>query len=76
MSPDGPVDRHITKRCVVCGRFRAYDPDDAFCIVCGHQELEAACDCGRVYDYALAEPGEIHCPRCGKAQSGRAVGYE
>ena len=34
----------ITKRCSVCGRFRAYDPDDVFCIGCGHEGLESECD--------------------------------
>ena len=29
----------ITKRCAVCGRFRAYDEDDEYCIGCGHEGL-------------------------------------
>lgn len=61
----------VTKRCTVCGRFRAYDVDDVFCIGCGHDGLEAECQCGRAYDYALAESGDIHCPRCGRPYRGR-----
>ena len=61
----------VTKRCTVCGRFRAYDADDVFCIGCGHDGLEAECQCGRAYDYALAESGDIHCPRCGRPHRGR-----
>ena len=62
----------VTKRCPVCGRFRSYDPDDDFCIGCGHEGLEAACTCDRSFDYALAESGDIHCPRCGRVLRGRA----
>ena len=62
----------MTKRCAVCGRFRGYDEDDEFCIVCGHDGLESTCECGRAYDYALAETGDIHCPRCGRVLRGRA----
>ena len=40
----------ITKRCSVCGRFRAYDPDDVFCIGCGHEGLESECECGTYGD--------------------------
>ena len=62
----------IVKRCATCGRFRSYEDDDAYCIGCGHDSLEAACACGRAYDYALVEPGdELHCPRCGKRLRGR-----
>jgi DNA-directed RNA polymerase subunit RPC12/RpoP len=61
----------VTKRCAVCGRFRAYDTDDTFCIVCGNDALEPECACGRPFDYALAESGDIHCPRCGRVQRGR-----
>ncbi len=61
----------VTKRCAVCGRFRGYDAVDAFCIGCGHEALEAECQCGRAYDYALAESGDIHCPRCGRLHRGR-----
>lgn len=61
-------ERRIAKVCAVCGRFRLYDPDDRFCIVCGYEDLAATCDCGRPFDYALAEaePAPLHCPRCGK----------
>ena len=61
----------VTKRCAVCGRFRAYHVDDAFCIGCGHEALEPDCQCGRAYDYALLESGDIHCPRCGRLHRGR-----
>jgi hypothetical protein len=63
----------VTKLCESCGRFRSYDPDDRFCIVCGFETLTAACTCGRAFDYALAEPegGGLHCPRCGKDWRGR-----
>jgi hypothetical protein len=60
----------ITRRCAVCGRFRAYDEDDEFCIVCGNDELESACSCGRGFEYALTEGGDIHCPRCGRVLRG------
>jgi hypothetical protein len=66
----------LTKRCAVCGRFRAYDADDAFCIVCGHETLEAECSCGRAFDYALAEGGDVHCPRCGRILRGQASELE
>jgi hypothetical protein len=66
----------ITKRCGVCGRFRAYDEGDEFCVVCGHQELERQCRCGRDYAYALAEAGDVHCPRCGRVLRGRNRDYE
>jgi hypothetical protein len=66
----------ITKRCAVCGRFRAYDADDEFCIVCGHETLEAECSCGRAFDYALAEGGDVHCPRCGRILRGRSTELE
>jgi hypothetical protein len=61
-------DGHVVKVCAVCGRFRRYDPADAFCIVCGYEDLDAECACGRPFDYALDEPddGGLHCPRCGK----------
>lgn len=63
----------ITKRCSVCGRFRAYDADDEFCIGCGHEGLESECECGRAYEYALAECTDIHCPRCGRVLRGRTA---
>jgi ribosomal protein L37E len=66
----------VTKRCSVCGRFRAYDLDDQFCIVCGQDSLESSCDCGREFDYALGESGPIHCPRCGKAFHGKAAEFD
>lgn len=65
------------KRCATCSRFREYEADDVFCVVCGNDTLEAACACGRAYDYALAEDGaELHCPRCGRRLRGRADGVE
>ena len=56
------------RRCTTCGRFRAYRDGDQHCIVCGSASLQAACDCGRPYDYVLGEPpqGALHCPRCGR----------
>jgi DNA-directed RNA polymerase subunit RPC12/RpoP len=66
----------VTKRCAVCGRFRAYQSDDAHCIVCGQEALESSCACGREFDYALAETGPIHCPRCGKAFHGKSSEFD
>jgi hypothetical protein len=66
----------VTKRCTVCGRFRAYDDDDRYCISCGHDQLESACACGRPFDYALAERGPVHCPRCGRGFHGRDSEFE
>jgi hypothetical protein len=66
----------ITKRCTVCGRFRSYEATDEYCLVCGHDHLEAECECGRGFDYALQETGDLHCPRCGRVLRGQPVGYE
>ena len=58
----------VTKRCAVCGRFRAYHDDDQFCIVCGHDGLEAQCTCGRDFGYEVfQQPGPIHGPSCRRA---------
>ena len=75
MSADARAEK-VTKRCHVCGRFRAYDPDDRFCLVCGTDALEGAHACGRAYDYALAEEGDLYCPRCGGVVRGRASEFE
>ena len=67
----------VVKRCGTCRRFRAYEENDGFCMGCGHDGLEAACACGRRYDYALLEQGdELHCPRCGVRLRGRTTGIE
>jgi hypothetical protein len=66
----------VTKHCTVCGRFRSYEGDDRYCIVCGHEALEAECSCGRDFGYALDESGPIHCPRCGRAFHGKSAEYE
>jgi len=67
----------VTKRCDVCGRFRGYEADDKFCLLCGNDALSDHCECGRPYDYALAEDGdELHCPRCGRSLRGRSTEFE
>lgn len=76
MTPGTRGDK-ITKRCHVCGRFRAYDADDRYCLGCGHESLDAECACGRDFDYALAEAGDVmHCPRCGRVLRGKSGEYE
>jgi len=67
---------NVPKLCTTCRRFRSYDLDDRFCIVCGNEGLEDECECGRRFDYALAETGPVHCPRCGKSFHGRSSEYE
>ena len=69
----------VTKRCSVCGRFRRYAEDDAFCMICGNDVLESECTCGRDYEYALEDGNQdasLHCPRCGKALRGRSGEFE
>lgn len=69
----------LIKRCSVCGRFRHYDEDDTFCMICGHGTLESECACGRSYDFALDEgnPGAtLHCPRCGRSLQGRSSEFD
>ncbi|HET7631875.1 MAG TPA: hypothetical protein VFK16_06145 [Gemmatimonadaceae bacterium] len=66
----------IIKRCGVCSQFRAYQDDDRFCVSCGHEGLDAACECGRSFDFAVNEPeGELHCPRCGRPLRGRSSDF-
>jgi hypothetical protein len=63
----------VVKRCPVCSRFRAYETDDRFCLACGHEGLESACECGRQFEYALHErEGDLFCPRCGRSLRGRS----
>ncbi len=58
----------VAKVCGVCGRFRLYQAEDQYCIVCGYDHLAAECECGRSFDYAIHEndTAPLHCPRCGK----------
>ena len=72
----GAAPERLIKRCATCGRFRSYEEGDSFCLVCGHLPLEAQCTCGRSYDYALAEEGDLHCPRCGRTLRGRPGDFE
>ncbi len=64
------------RHCGVCGRFRRYEPEDRFCLVCGAEALAETCGCGRAFDYALAEEGDLHCPRCGRRYRGAAIEFE
>ena len=75
-APRDPGAPKVTKRCATCARFRAYDVDDAFCIACGSDGLAAECACGRDFDYALGEEGDLHCPRCGRRLRGRSSEFE
>lgn len=64
------------KRCAVCSRFRAYEADDRFCIVCGAEDLEPKCTCGRSYEFALTETADLYCPRCGRRLRGRSAEFD
>jgi len=66
----------VTKRCDACGRFRAYESDDRFCLLCGNDGLSDECSCGRPFDYAMADDGDLFCPRCGKVVRGRPNDFE
>jgi rRNA maturation endonuclease Nob1 len=66
----------VIKRCDACGRFRVYEEEDRFCLLCGSDELRDQCTCGRAFDYAMHETGDLFCPRCGTVVRGRANGFE
>ena len=53
-----------------------YDENDRFCLVCGNEGIERACACGRSFDYAMEESGDLYCPACGRALRGRSGEYE
>ena len=63
-------------RCSTCGRFRDYVEGDRYCLVCGNESIEAGCECGRSFDYALTEEGDLHCPRCGVRLRGRSTEFD
>ena len=65
-----------TRRCETCGRFREYDETDRFCLACGNEGIARACACGRSFDYALAETGDLYCPGCGRPLRGRSGEFE
>jgi hypothetical protein len=66
----------VTKRCDACGRFRVYESDDRFCLLCGTAGLRDHCACGRPFDYAMADDGDLFCPRCGQVVRGRKTEFE
>lgn len=68
----------VVKRCTVCARFRGYEVEDRYCVVCGHESLEGECGCGRRYDYLQESDDEstLHCPRCGKVLRGRQKEFD
>ena len=69
----------VVKRCAVCGRFRHYAETDGYCVICGNQALEDACECGRQFEFALDTGNEgesLHCPRCGKSLRGRSSDFD
>jgi rRNA maturation endonuclease Nob1 len=66
----------MIKRCDVCRRFKTYEEDDRFCLLCGSDALSDRCACGRPFDYATPESGDLFCPRCGQIVRGRATEFE